>query len=910
MATLKTLEIDTLKIRTLQVTAKDNIFYPLDFQLFSKGDGTTYWSTSVAAIQFINLSTTVSTNQTLNINNLSSLTSELYSTLYGFSTLAYNLSTYEICLKYTDAQVGNLSSQLTSYIINTYETQGAADLMQALLTSNINQVSNNLTAVTSTLSTQIDYTNYKLETQSTFIQSQLVEANSTFMASTFTGLKQISAENKLLFEQALINNAVYLDGNIVYNSTTVGMRIDLIDKANYLSTINSTNTALSAEIQNSAQATLIRAANYTDANAANLQSTLSLVASNLSYLSSSVKTDQAVLINTIALNSTNTAKALTNIVNTQTSTNTGLSNNLQLLLSTGVTSQIYKTFQQLESYSAGVVDTSVKNLNTSLSTSLSSYTSFTQSSVQAVSNSTFVYFTNNIAQSTLNSVSSIVQLNLISTVSNITNTFSTQVVVLNSTNIATVSTYLYNNTLSTITLIANSVSTMSTVFNSQYQMAPSIIMNSTDNITHLKNIQAPDGSTSLSTCAVNLDITKYNNFYLLVSDISSDVFYGLTYSPTTEMLSKDITLQIDIMSSYTNKYLTIDTAALSSWLDKPTIYNQGPTTLYDKTLPQIYLSTFIGAHIVQMRLNMNKLYIRDIITIPYIYTNMSLNLISVNSNLSVSDPRLANSTFVFSNTRMPISWNTNDLNVEVGLKFEGVDICGNIVEKWTGPYRSSDKIANVLAPVCIPFATYTKINIGVYPPQGYAYAPASGNINSPNKNQMFDTVLLDNPLYVYTPTVNSKITVFNPGDVDKVLEIGELDVFTEKGINAVGPKLDHYVEVVSTYSRPYQGDYVSWKVAHMFDGNTNTSFRGGRDIKIIDKNAYVAVSLKSKPDTDIGSQAISSIAIFGSFNNESRYTIEGMKMRIENKNVKGLADGLFYREVTLDNYTPNIVTLR
>jgi hypothetical protein len=435
-------------------------------------------------------------------------------------------------------------------------------------------------------------------------------------------------------------------------------------------------------------------------------------------------------------------------------------------------------------------------------------------------------------------------------------------------------------------------------------------MNSTDNIIPLKNIYVPDGSNSVSTCAVQLDLTKYTNFYVLVSDISSDVFYGLTYSTTTDQLSKDITLQIDITSSYTNKYITIDTAALSSWIGKPKIYNQGPTVLFDKPFPQIYLSTFIGAQIVQMRLNMNRLYIRDIITIPYIYTNMSLNIIEVNSNLNVTDPRLAGSTFVYSNTRMPISWNTNDLNVEVGLKFEGVDINGDKIEKWTGPYKSSDKIANVLAPECVPFAQYKTINLGIYPQKGYSYAPASGNINSPNNNQMFDTVLLDSPLFVYTPTANSKITVYNPGTVDKVLEVGELSIFTDNGENAVGPKIDNYVEVLSTYSRPYQGDYVSWKVKHMFDGNTNTSFRGGRDIKIIDKNAYVAVSLKAKPDTCITNQSISSISITGSFNNESRYTIEGMKMRIENMNVQGLPDGLFYTEVTLNNYTPNIVTLR
>ena len=74
MATLKTLEIDTVKIRSLQVAAKDNIYIPSNYELYSKGDGTTYWSTGVTGAQFLNLSTTVSTNKTETNNEISSLT--------------------------------------------------------------------------------------------------------------------------------------------------------------------------------------------------------------------------------------------------------------------------------------------------------------------------------------------------------------------------------------------------------------------------------------------------------------------------------------------------------------------------------------------------------------------------------------------------------------------------------------------------------------------------------------------------------------------------------------------------------------------------------------------------------------------------------------------------------------------
>ena len=211
MATLKTLEIDTLKLRSLQITTSNNVYIPADFQLYSKGDGTTYWSTGVTAIQFIKLSTTVSSFEYSTLLALSSLRSELYSTLFGFSTFAFNLSTYEVCLKYTDLKVSELSTNLVSYIANSYATKGSVSILSTLISSNYTTLNKKIESGLSSLSTIIDKIEFNYENISTLLQSTAIDTITQNTESTFRVLFADNSTNKYRFQKALVNNTLYLE---------------------------------------------------------------------------------------------------------------------------------------------------------------------------------------------------------------------------------------------------------------------------------------------------------------------------------------------------------------------------------------------------------------------------------------------------------------------------------------------------------------------------------------------------------------------------------------------------------------------------------------------------------------------------------------------------------------------------
>jgi hypothetical protein len=108
------------------------------------------------------------------------------------------------------------------------------------------------------------------------------------------------------------------------------------------------------------------------------------------------------------------------------------------------------------------------------------------------------------------------------------------------------------------------------------------------------------------------------------------------------------------------------------------------------------------------------------------------------------------------------------------------------VVKWTGPYSSSESVANIKVPTGSSLVKYDKIYLSIYPPEGYMSAPVSGNIQG--SNQIFDTKILNPPVIVYTPSLNCKITVYNPGTVGKILEVSELVINNQDGINIVGEK--------------------------------------------------------------------------------------------------------------------------
>ena len=128
MSLIKNIEIDTLKLRALQV--RDTLNNPISsgFQLFALGDGTTYWSAGITTQQFVNLSTSLEQNQSTldNIestitstldNALSTLTTEVFSSINSISTFVGMVQDYSINTVYTDAAIGQLSSNIYSTII-------------------------------------------------------------------------------------------------------------------------------------------------------------------------------------------------------------------------------------------------------------------------------------------------------------------------------------------------------------------------------------------------------------------------------------------------------------------------------------------------------------------------------------------------------------------------------------------------------------------------------------------------------------------------------------------------------------------------------------------------------------------------------------------------------------------------
>ena len=941
MASFKTLEIDTLRLRNLLIATKDNSLIPADFQIYSKGDGTTFWSTGVTAIQFINLSTNVLAFQRSNAaehkemvstyaNNQRLLQTELFSTLFGFSTFSQNLSTYEVSLLYTDSKLANYSTQLTSYLGQTYQTLAEASIQstqtQQALVSTKQYIDTNISSLNSTVQTVRNSI-----TANSTAQSQVNLTLSSFTNSTVNAIYAIEDLNKATLQTSIINNATYLQNNINNLSTNVGNTFKLNNVEAFDTKLQTAISTLSSNMIVLTNNIYVSSTKYTDAQISSLSSFFSQeLVQTSTTISQLINQNSTAISNQLTLTNGNITSTISTNLGIQTGINTTLTNDLNLLLTTGLTTQIYKTFTELESYSAGIVESTVVSANIQFISTIQNFTIIYAAALQAANINSFNYLVNTAYLSSLSTLLPQITTTLTATIDSDIADFNTQIntleqqfqeeiAALNKLNTDTVNQQIITNNALIEAQLADvqnriefgiqiavenlKLGETSTFFQTQFQTAPSIIMNSVDNLITLRNVQNITGLQSLTAQQINLDLSTYDNFYLYVSDIKSDIFYGLTYTPPQEVLTKDINLFIDITSSYTNDFLTIDTSCLSNWLQKPKIYNQGPYGLYEKNVPQIYLSTFLGAHIVQMRLSQNILYIKDIITIPYIYTVMTLSQIDIQTNVTVNNPALQNSTFLYSNSTIPISWQTNDLNVAVGIKFEGTDLCGNQVTSWSGPYSSATNTALINVPAGKTLVQYNKIYLSIYPPNGYESAPASGNISG--TSQVFDTLTLTNPILVYSPTINCRISIYNPGSLQKILEVSELEIYNTSGQNIVGRDSNNYVNIVSTSSYPYQGDFSAWRLDNIFDGAKTTSFRAGQDAQLVDTGAYITCDIKSINPTI--SQTLSSIVVYGSENNDSLFSIDGFNLKIENKNQPGIQDGLFSKIVALNGFTPNVV---
>jgi len=917
MASLKTLEIDTLRLRNLLVATKDNTFIPADNHLYSKGDGTTFWSTGVTAIQFINLSTTVSTNQSTNSGEINKLEStfmdfqyDIISTLFGFSTFSINLSTYTVSLKYTDDQLGAYSTQQNIYLSRSYQTKEEATYASNLLSSRITTTNSYIDSEVSRLSSVTESLN-KLNTIS---HSTILTNISNYTGSTFTGIFAIEDRNKSALQTSIINNSELTQNNINALSTTIGSRFDINNLNNTQTNLNNAVSSLSAAISLNGQSTYNSSILYTNASISTLSTSINknfqLFDSTINQnINTKITNISSQLSSYIQINNTN----LSTFIGKQSTINQALTSEVQMLINKGLTQQLYNTFIQLETYSAGVVKSTISTVNNNFISTISSFTSFYSTSLQQANSTSFSYLVNSSFTLTISSLTTLVESTMTSSITGNTGGFSSTVNGLNQSNILMVADILSTNVVelsSLITYTQGQITLLeslkfydiSTLYYTQFKTAPSIIMNSVDGLVSLSNVNNVTGLDSLVASVINLDLSTYDNFYIYVSDISSEVFYGLTYTPSSEIVSKDISLKIDITSSYTNKFMTIDTSNLSNWLGLPKIYNKGTNALSATNTPLIYLSTFLGSHIVQMRLERNLLYIRDILTVPYIYTTMVITGYQINNAIIPNDPLLQQSSFIYCNTEIPLTWQTNDLNVNVGIKFEGKDLNGKKVTAWSGPYSSAKNTANIRAPYGSTLVKYDKMYLSIYPPSGFMSNPASGN--TPGISQIFDMVPIDPPINVFTPSLNCKITVYNPGSVEKILEVSELVVNNYSGVNLVGKKYRDYVTITSTSSYPYQGDFNTWRTNNIFDGSQLTAFRGGQDANTIDYNAFISCELHT---ISAAAGRISSIEVTGSENNLSLFSMDGLSLKVENKNEPGIKDGLFSKIVTLDGRTPNVI---
>ena len=948
MALFKSLEIDTLKLRNLNIVNADNSLIPSSFHLYSRGDGTTYWSTGNTAQEFINLSTTVSTNHILTtrqiqstnqiiVDTASSLQSGFNSSIMGISTFATNLNTYSTTLNYVDTQLGIYSTNMNTTLVNDYTTRATTSLLSTIVISLFLQGQANLQSSINILNAA-DAAN-KSSITDIFVETSTIYRNiSTFEASTFAGYSSLISTNYGSTQQTILSSIYYLKSYTDLAAANLTTQLNTVNNSLASSITNTNNTlyTLTTNLANQIQSTFYSSLGYTDRSIGNLYaSTQVLVLANNATINNNLYTASSTITSSVSGSNSNTLSSVSTSVGTLQSTNLYLMNNLALLTSTGLTTNIYKTFIQLESYSAGIVESTVSSANLQLGSTINLYTYIYNSTINQINISSFAYLVATAYASSLGVLIPTTQSTLASTIAgevssfnsttrNLTFIFNSSIIAINSTNLASASTLNGQGISSQYSVLSTSLAALSTygmemfstttgavsaAFFAQYLTSPSIIMHRTYNLSTLSNVSTITGYSSLTASIINLDITSYNNFYMLVSDISSDVYYGITYKTNAAQVNKEITLQIDMPSSYSNKFITIDTGNLTRWLSSSSkIYNQSQYGLESRKTPKIYLSTFLGVQLIQMRMMRDALYVKDIFTYPYIYTTLSLVApITIQSNVQVSNTYayLQNSTFVYKDTRIPIQWTTNDVNLKVGVKFVGTDLDGNNLIGWSGPYDASNLGAIVNAPNKSVFARYNTIQIGIYTSDDLDNSSDSANLNTPG--QVFATQTLNPPIYVVTPTINSKITVYNPSTLNSYIEISEFNIINDTGENIMTTSANKYGSVVTNSSPPYQGDFNTWGPQRMTDGNTLTSFRGGIDANIVDKNAFVSVEISSFTNTFSPQTTLSSIIIYGSGNNNSIFTINGMKLKIENKNQPGIPDGLFYSTMTLTGFTPNII---
>lgn len=869
MALFKNLEIDTLKLRTLLIATPNNSVIPSSYTLYSKGDGTTYWSTSIHPSEIAYLSSQVSSN-TSNINvESSTLRSELISTLYSFSTFAINLSTYSTSLLYLDNQLSIFSTNIGTYNATKDLSLSSINISISTLSSKMSLGYSTLQSSINTLSTLGSLNNLSVNEISTSLNNLssntvLQFKNISTLISTNYGISEAKLIEKTIYLVEYTDNAISrVETSLINNNNLLGIKI---------STINNNLIILSTALKTDLNIVYLSSKLYTDISISSIfKSTLSLISTNLSINDARFSSITSAFTSSIQADALQNVTVISSVISGLESTNRFIMTDISTLKNTGLTASIYESFNQLVTYSESIVKSTISTVNTTVNSTLNYYNIVYTSTLNKINASTFDYV---ITQLYYPAFSSIV----------------------NSTN----------------SILASSIDGYINVYDSP---SPDIVVHKGYNLSTLYNVSTITGLSSIVASIINLDLTSYSKFSLTISDISNQVYYGLTYSTNTLLSDRDITLKVDVLSSFANNFINIDTGNLARWLGRPNIYNQSEYGLSNKPVQNIYLSSFIGKHIVTMRIMKDGLFIKDVLTYPYIYTNLSLtsnlntavtNLRNTNVQVSTGYTALLNSTFVYKNTSLPMSWTTNDPNLRVGVKFIGNDmINGNIITNWSGPYSASQTSTLVKIPSKSLFVSYNTIQIGVFPGNDLYNTSDSANISSPG--QVFVVQKLTNPIYVLSPNVNSIIIIKNPGSLEKYLQVSEIKVLNDNDEDHLSDALNKYGKLKLSSSAPYQNDNTTWDINNINDGNIFTSYCCGSDATTVDYNAFISVEMSSLTLAQTPQTSISEIKIYGSQNNAMKFTIDGMMLRIENKNQPGIPDGLFYYSTTLTKYTPNVI---
>jgi hypothetical protein len=881
---------------------------------------------------------------------ISTVAANIYSTIYTISSLVTLLQTYEINTAYTDAKVALYSTQVAANNLTIFQTITASQTLNNITNQNIANIATQLFTEIYSVSTAVITTNDRVSKNSTFVTSTLFGPFSTFVTSTFLVYSSIQGINFVTLEKLIEANIAFTESTFTNITSSQNKFVITLNSTNVSQTaaLNALSTQVIIGMSTTYQSSII----YTDSEISTLYiSTTTLIQNSRSTMQSEL----ASSVSSILISRSTIVQSLltqVQIISTQNASSfTYLQDSIALLLSTGLTQSIYTTFIDLQGYSASTI------FATQNTTSFIVYSTTTDMVAQGLTlyndalQSSYIWVTNSLYDSTFSTVFLATNSTINALLTSSLNYFDTIIIATynqyNNSIINTIANYeqdltnltilyeqqienqinggissqnaIYAESISSISyLIENALSTnvtqLSSFTYSQFVTAPTQIINKTDNISTLTNVFADTGLSSINIGIINIDATTYNNFHIQLSDIGTNVFYGLSVSTSIEKINQDFTIQIDIQSTYSNSFLTLDTTNFSEWLSSPIIYNpnsfsfqpintlQNPVPKADTT-QQIYISSFIGAYIINMRYTTMGLFIRDIQTYPFIYSNVTFtgslsfprNVQTLDANLSVV------STFVYRGTPIAISWQTNDLNIPLGVKFTGRDLYGNYIANWTGPYPSGKGSAMVKVPTPnAPFAVYDAMHLCVYPNTANGTNTAAGNANS----NTFSTRQIPSSLYVVNPTANTYVRVINPG-LTKFLQVTDIKVNNDNRQNLLSDSTavtDFTIDTVDLNVNvfPFNGSYAAFGGQNAVDGNPSTYYYGGYISGEPNINAYVGGKFKTfAPFSQIphGAAQISSIDI----TQGPLYNLQGMQLILSNFNEPGIQDGLFYSTITLNS---------